>query len=124
MVRLQNLRSAAVAVGPSGLAGESAAHTTASTPFDLYALYTHQERQEVLLRFFRDIGLHSLRGKRMFDVGCGSGGHLRRMVDFGAEPANCFGIDPSTKSIEAARKLNPNMKFIEGSADRLAFADE
>jgi ubiquinone/menaquinone biosynthesis C-methylase UbiE len=126
MIHSQNLQNAAVAAEPARVAGEGPSHTpvTVSSPFDLYGLYTHQERQEVLLRFFRELGIPSLRGMRMLDVGCGSGGHLRRMVDFGAEPENCFGIDPSAESIEAARKLNPSMTFIEGSADRLPFADE
>jgi ubiquinone/menaquinone biosynthesis C-methylase UbiE len=91
--------------------------------FDLYRLYMHQERQEVLLRFFRDIGLDTLRGLRVLDVGCGSGGHLRRLVDYGAEPANCYGIDPCSKSIAAARELNPNISFVEGSAAQLPFHD-
>lgn len=90
---------------------------------DLYRLYIHQERQEVLLRFFRDIGLNSLKGLQILDVGCGSGGHLRRMVDYGAEPANCFGIDPCGQSIAAARELNPNVTFLEGKAEELPFRD-
>ena len=91
--------------------------------FDLYRLYIHQERQEVLLRFFRDIGLNSLQGLRILDVGCGSGGHLRRMVDYRAEPENCFGIDACGKSIAAAREREPGITFLEGSAAELPFAD-
>jgi ubiquinone/menaquinone biosynthesis C-methylase UbiE len=93
------------------------------SPFDLYRLYMHQERQEVLLRFFREIGLSTLQGLRVLDVGCGSGGHLRRMVDYGAKPANCYGIDPCSKSVAAARELNPNITFVEGSADHLPFPE-
>jgi ubiquinone/menaquinone biosynthesis C-methylase UbiE len=83
----------------------------------------HQERQEVLLRFFREIGLSTLQGLRVLDVGCGSGGHLRRLVDYGAEPANCYGIDPCRKSLAAARELNPNITFVEGGADQLPFPE-
>jgi SAM-dependent methyltransferase len=91
-------------------------------PLDLYGVCTHQERQEVLIRFFREIGLTSLKGLRILDVGCGSGGNLRRMIDFGAEPANCFGIDIFRKSVASARELNPNIVFIEGSAAQLPFS--
>ena len=94
---------------------------TTDGPLDLYAFCTHQERQEVLLRFFREIGLTSLRGLRILDVGCGSGGNLRRIIDFGAEPANCFGIDLFRKSLAGAQQLNPNITFIEGSGAELPF---
>jgi SAM-dependent methyltransferase len=92
-------------------------------PLDLYGVCTHQERQEALIRFFREIGLTSLKGLRILDVGCGSGGHLRRMIDFGAEPPNCFGIDLFRRSLASARQLNPNVSFIEGSAAQLPFPD-
>ena len=90
-------------------------------PLDLYRFYAHQERQEVLVRFFRSIGLTSLRGLKILDVGCGSGGHLRRLVDFGAEPDKCYGIDLFRKSLDSARNLNPNVIFVEGNAAQLPF---
>lgn len=91
--------------------------------FDLYRLYIHQERQDVLLRFFREIGLNSLKSLRILDIGCGSGGHLRRMVDYGAEPGNCFGIDPCSKSVVAGRELNPDITLLQGSAEHLPFSN-
>jgi ubiquinone/menaquinone biosynthesis C-methylase UbiE len=91
-------------------------------PLDLARLYAHQERQEVLLSFFREIGLNSLKGLRILDVGCGSGGQLRRLNDFGAEPSNCFGIDLFKPGLIGARRVNPNICFVEGSADQLPFA--
>jgi SAM-dependent methyltransferase len=90
-------------------------------PFDLYGLCTHQERQESLVRFFRGIGLTSLRGLKMLDVGCGSGGQLRRLIDFGAEPENCFGIDLFRKSLVGGRRLNPDILLVEGSGAQLPF---
>jgi len=89
---------------------------------DLFRLCAHQESQQVLLVFFRKIGLSSLNGLRILDVGCGSGGHLRRLTDFGAEPENCFGIDLFRPSLAHARQQNPNIAFIEGSAAQLPFA--
>jgi len=92
-------------------------------PFDLYALCAHQERQQALVRFFRRIGLTSLRNLRMLDIGCGSGGNLRRMVDFGAEPQNCFGIDLFRKTLLSGRAVNPGISLLEGTAAELPFAD-
>jgi SAM-dependent methyltransferase len=45
------------------------------------------------------------------------------MIDFGAEPPNCFGIDLFRRSLASARQLNPNVSFIEGSAAQLPFPD-
>lgn len=91
-------------------------------PFDLYRLLTHLERQEILARFFRSSGIQTLHGMKILDVGCGSGGHLRRLVDFGAEPRNCFGIDLDHNSLVRGRDLNPTTGFIESSAAQLPFA--
>lgn len=90
--------------------------------FDAFRLQTHQERYEQLLLFFREIGLTSLKNLKVLDVGCGSGGHLRRMADFGVEPANCFGIDLFRQSLCHARHLNPNIHFVEANAAELPFA--
>ena len=91
-------------------------------PIDLFRMCLHQERQQALLFFFREMGLSSLNGLRILDVGCGSGGQLRRLTDFGAEPENCVGIDLFQPSLAAARRENPNTPFIEGSAAQLPFA--
>jgi len=91
---------------------------------DLFRLCAQQERQQALVLFFREIGLSSLNGLRILDVGCGSGGQLRRMTDFGAEPKHCFGIDLFTPSLARARRQNPNITFVEGSAAQLPFASD
>lgn len=91
--------------------------------FDLFRHCVQQERQEALLFFFREIGLTSLKGLRILDVGCGSGGQLRRMNDFGADPANCFGIDLFRPSLAHGRRLNPYITFVEGNAAQLPFAE-
>jgi len=92
--------------------------------FDAYRLQTHQERYEQLLRFFGESGLVSLQKLKILDVGCGSGGHLRRMADFGVEPGNCFGVDLFRKSLHNARRLNPNIHFFEAHGAQLPFATE
>ena len=91
-------------------------------PLDLFRLYEHQDRQQALVRFFRDIGLTSLKGLRILDVGCGSGGQLRRMNDFGADAADCFGIDLFHGGLARASKQFPNITFVQGSAAQLPFA--
>jgi ubiquinone/menaquinone biosynthesis C-methylase UbiE len=95
-----------------------------NTPFDFFALYSWQERQLKMLKYFRKLGLPSLRDMRILDIGCGSGATLRRFLDFGAEPQNCFGIDLVPKHVQAARQALPNFVFVEGSAAQLPFGDE
>lgn len=91
-------------------------------PIDLFRLCLQQERQQALLLFFREIGLASLKGLRILDVGCGSGGQLRHLTDFGAEPENCFGIDLFQPSLAGGRRQNPNIMFLEASAAQIPFA--
>ena len=92
--------------------------------FDAYRQQTHQERYEQLLHFFREAEFGSLEKLRVLDVGCGSGGHLRRMAEFGVSPANCFGVDLFRESLCGARRLNPNIHFVEAHGAQLPFADE
>ena len=92
--------------------------------FDLFRLCEHQERQRTLLLFFRRLGLSSLQDMRILDVGCGSGGQLRRLTDFGAEPGKCFGVDLYGPGLAAARQQNPNITFIEGSGAQLPFGPD
>src|ERR1700687_3371498 len=94
------------------------------TPLYLFGLYALQERQMYILKFFRKLGLSSLKDLRILDVGCGAGAMLRRFLDFGAEPRNCFGIDLVPNYVQAARRMNPNFVFVEGSAAHLPFDNE
>lgn len=91
---------------------------------DLFALYTLQERQTRMLIFFRGLGLSSLETLRILDIGCGSGAMLRRLIDFGVEPKNCFGIDLRPEAVHYARRMNPNISFTEGDVAQLPFGDE
>ena len=61
--------------------------------------------------------------KKILDVGCGSGGHLRRFLDYGALPANLSGIDLMIPRIEQARSLHPGINWSVGSAHKLPYAD-
>lgn len=102
---------------------EYAARKKSPGHLDLFALYALQERQARMLIFFRGMGLSSLKGLRILDIGCGSGAMLRRLVDFGAEPQNCFGIDLRPEAVRYARRMNPDISFTEGDVAQLPFGD-
>ena len=48
-------------------------------------------------------------GAKVLDLGCNSGYETRRMKELGLE---VVGLDFSDKSIELAKKLNPNIEFV------------
>ncbi|GLV55969.1 hypothetical protein KDH_28130 [Dictyobacter sp. S3.2.2.5] len=73
-----------------------------------------------LLRRYRFTGLAQ---KKILDVGCGNGNQLRRFLDYGASPANLFGIDLMSSRIERARYLQPDIDWRVGSAHQLPYAD-
>jgi ubiquinone/menaquinone biosynthesis C-methylase UbiE len=62
----------------------------------------------------------SLAGIRILDVGCGSGGLARRLVEEGADVT---GVDPNPQALTAARTLAPAARFEEASAEALPFED-
>ena len=45
----------------------------------------------------------------MLEVGCGSGGNLRRMIDYGAPPENLFGFDLLPDRLRQARRQCPEI---------------
>lgn len=62
----------------------------------------------------------SLAGIRILDVGCGSGGLARLLVEEGAEVT---GVDPNPQALTAARTRVPAARFEEASAEALPFED-
>jgi ubiquinone/menaquinone biosynthesis C-methylase UbiE len=60
------------------------------------------------------------RGKRLLDIGCGTGAWLTAATQLGAESA---GIDISRVAIDACRRRLPHAELHCGPAERLPFAD-
>jgi len=92
--------------------------------FNAGALFIKQEIEREIINSFQKAGIGSLQNKRVLDVGCGSGGWLREMIKWGAQPKNLFGISLLCDRIEAARKLNPEINFICADASSLPYSDE
>ncbi|HVM92309.1 MAG TPA: methyltransferase domain-containing protein [Terriglobales bacterium] len=89
-----------------------------ANPGHLYAL---QEREATMAALFHSIGVDSLAGLRILDVGCGSGATLRQYLDYGASPEQLWGIDLLPVFAEKARSLN--LQVTVGSASDLPFPD-
>jgi SAM-dependent methyltransferase len=81
---------------------------------------TDRERQ--VHRFLVRQGLMPLAGKRILDVGCGTGKWLRDFLGWGAEPGQLFGVELLEGSAARARRLCPQGVTIEcGTAAELRF---
>jgi ubiquinone/menaquinone biosynthesis C-methylase UbiE len=83
-----------------------------------------QERDSELLAMLSRFGVESLEGKRILEIGCGTGYLLRAFLQWGAHPENVVGIDLLQERIEQARKLCPQDVRLEcGNAANLDFPD-
>jgi SAM-dependent methyltransferase len=79
-----------------------------------------QEVERSLLRALTDAGV-PFAGKRVLDVGCGSGYFLHRLREYGA--GECHGIDLMENRIAEGRELYPALRLHVGSATELPFKD-
>lgn len=58
---------------------------------------------------------------RVLDVGCGTGGFLRQLIDWGAEPANLTGTELLPDRLDMARRRTaPGVHWHLGGLDRFA----
>jgi SAM-dependent methyltransferase len=97
------------------------------------ALY-HWQRQDVIYMVYRDravlahalqcLGINDLSLLHVLDVGCGSGGWLRLLLEWGASPERLHGVDLLPDRIARAQALSPaGVDWRVGNAVGLDFAD-
>lgn len=60
----------------------------------------------------------NIKGKRLLDIGCGAGVHIKAYSKKGAK---CSGIDISETMIEMAKKNNPKVEFKVGTVTKLPY---
>jgi SAM-dependent methyltransferase len=76
-----------------------------------------QERQRVMLDFFRRAGWTGLADKRGVEIGCGAGGNLLELLRLGFMPEHVTGIEMLADRIDHARHVLPSaLRLIEGDA--------
>lgn len=77
-----------------------------------------------LYRYLRNNDLLPIKDKKIVDFGCGTGGRLRELIRFGANPKNLFGIDLSEKRISICNEYFPNIDTQVGSCSSTNFPDD
>lgn len=93
------------------------------TFFEPATLRLVQERERVTLALLRQAGMDSLAGRRVLDVGCGSGGELVAFVRWGAWPTRLYGLDLLLDRLAVARRRLPHTRWVAANGERLPFAD-
>jgi ubiquinone/menaquinone biosynthesis C-methylase UbiE len=91
------------------------------SPFNIANLYNKQQRERGILKLLDKYHMNPLTDKKILDVGCGGGGSLRSLIQYGALPQNVYGIDLLPNRIEHAKKLSPNINFHCGNAEELPY---
>lgn len=102
-------------------AGE--AHRERYSPLDPANLYLLQRLEAAIIALLRDEGIRSLAGRRILDIGCGSGFWLRRFASYGAATDGLAGIDLHEAAIDEGRSLAPGIDLRTGDAAALPWAD-
>jgi len=82
-----------------------------------------EERSVAMRALLGRHGFLPLSGRRVVDVGCGSGDVLGELMTLGAEPGRCLGIDLLPERVAAARRRFAGMEFATGDGAALPLAD-
>jgi SAM-dependent methyltransferase len=86
-------------------------------------LYITQSLERRIIETFRCNGFYPLRGKKVLEVGCGTGWALRELLALGARPENLAGVDLLDHAVEEAERLSPKMDLRCVNAENLPFPD-
>ena len=89
-----------------------------------YSLLFAQQREREIKRAIRTEGIDTRAGKKVLDIGCGSGTVLACFLRDGIAEEGLYGIDLMPERIERARGLYPRANFICCNAEKLPYADE
>ena len=87
-------------------------------------LLMYQQTVRSCIAALQEASLFPLRGRRVADIGCGSGSWLLEFVQWGADPADVAGIDLMENRLQEARTRIPQADLRVGSASELPWPDE
>jgi ubiquinone/menaquinone biosynthesis C-methylase UbiE len=93
------------------------------TPLKPLALFYRHRLELALTRALRRENV-SLEGKRLLEDGCGRGDLLRQLLELGAEPKLCVGVDHAAEALRACRDRTAPTSLVQAAAEQLPFAAE
>ena len=82
-----------------------------------------RERQRGIRRLLSTHGFLPLTGRRVLEVGCGSGKVLASLLELGAQPENLYGMDLLPERIAEAQQHYPDLSFQCANAEQLEFPE-
>ena len=85
--------------------------------------FAHCQLARHIISMLTGGGLLPLDGRKIADIGCGTGNWLLEFVQWGAHAEDLFGIDLNSARVEAARLRIPGAVFKTGDASVLPLAD-
>lgn len=91
------------------------------SPFNPAHLFMVQQRQRAMLRLLRQCGIYPLAGKRILEVGCGSGGVLLEFLGYGAEPPLLHGVDLLPDRLDEAHCRLPHLPLVCADGQSLPY---
>jgi SAM-dependent methyltransferase len=81
------------------------------------------ERRREFRRLLEEGGFIPLHDRMVLEVGSGTGGELAWLTEIGASPARLTGVDLLEDRVAVARREHPAIRFQQGNAEHLEFAD-
>ncbi len=93
------------------------------SPMRLPNVFINTQRNRRLMQLLRRENVTSFVGRRILDVGCGTGEWLLDLLSWGATPEALCGIDIDPKQIADAVENLPNVDLRVGNAARLPWPD-
>lgn len=104
---------------------ERAANVDKSELYSLFnpaQLFAVQQRQRAVLKCLRRNGFYPLKGRRILELGCGSGGVLLEALSFGATAEHVHGADLLLDRVQAAGRTIPSVALSCADGQSLPYA--
>lgn len=84
--------------------------------------YTIQQRQRDVLAALRQVGIQSLDGLKLLELGCGQGGVLLEWLSWGARPCALHGAELLPDRLAAAHQILPHFPLVCADGQFLPYA--
>lgn len=92
---------------------------------NLAALLAAQERERAITQLFARLGWSDLTGRRVLEVGCGTGANLLELLQMGFAPRNLVGIELLPERFaEAMQRLPSSVVLMQGDASLVKLPDD